>query len=123
MAAAEGLDFVDSFDSAANYSVTVAVVYWSIERFGCLVYQQYCLLIDDLPGYLLEHMAVAMIDAVVVVVDGCYSLLMQFAAVVDYCCLTISVNSVSAVVIEIEIEIETAVDYYFAPPPPLLYYK
>lgn len=38
MAAAEGLDFVDSFDSAANYSVTVAVVYWSIERFGCLVY-------------------------------------------------------------------------------------
>lgn len=62
-----------------------------------------------------------MIDAVVVVVDGCYSLLMLFAAsVADYCCLTISVNSVSAVVVEIE----TAVDYYFAPPPPLLlYYK
>lgn len=61
-----------------------------------------------------------MIDAVVV--DGCYSLLMLFvASVADYYCLTISVNSVSAVAIEIEIAV-AADDYYFAPPP-LLYYK
>lgn len=64
-----------------------------------------------------------MIDAVVVV-DGCYSLLMLFvASVADYYCLTISVNSVSAVVIEIEIETAIAADDYYFAPPPLLYYK